>query len=76
MNVKIKSMIQQAGTDCSGKWMALDHAEKFADLLINEIEQYIEESSGDTDYVRFLIDRNLRNKTEQLQEKSYNADQT
>lgn len=33
---------------------------KFANLLIQEIETYIQEAEGDIDYVRFLIDRNLK----------------
>ena len=30
MTPQIQQLIQQAGTDCSGKWMSMDHAEKFA----------------------------------------------
>ena len=26
----------QAGTDTSGKWMGVDHAEKFAELILQE----------------------------------------
>ena len=33
---------------------------KFANLLIIEIEDYIKDAEGDIDYVRFLIDRNLK----------------
>lgn len=33
---------------------------KFANLIIKEIESYIKDSEGDIDYVRFLIDRNLK----------------
>jgi hypothetical protein len=36
MNERIKELVKQAGTDCSGKWMGIDHAEKFAELIINE----------------------------------------
>jgi len=36
MNPLIKALIAQAGTDCSGKWMSLYHAEKFAELIIEE----------------------------------------
>lgn len=36
MNPRIKELMAQAGTDCSGKWMGLDHAEKFAELIIEE----------------------------------------
>ena len=33
---------------------------KFTNLIIQEIETYIQEAEGDIDYVRFLIDRNLK----------------
>lgn len=36
MNQKIQELIKQAGTDCSGKWMGMNHAEKFAKLIVQE----------------------------------------
>ena len=36
MNQRIQELIKQAGTDCSGKWMGMNHAEKFAELIIGE----------------------------------------
>jgi hypothetical protein len=36
MNERIKEFMQEAGTDTSGKWMGVDHAEKFAELIIEE----------------------------------------
>lgn len=36
MNERIRELIQQAGTDCSGKWMGMNHAEKFAELIVRE----------------------------------------
>ena len=36
MNNRIKELMNQAGTDCSGKWMGTNHAEKFAELIIRE----------------------------------------
>jgi len=36
MNERIRELVAQAGTDTSGKWMSMDHAEKFAQLLIQE----------------------------------------
>jgi hypothetical protein len=36
MNNRIKEFMQQAGTDISGKWMSVDHAEKFAELIVQE----------------------------------------
>jgi hypothetical protein len=36
MNERIKELINQAGTDVSGKWMNVDNSEKFAELIIKE----------------------------------------
>jgi hypothetical protein len=36
MNEQIKQLFEQAGTDVSGKWMSVDNAEKFAELVIRE----------------------------------------
>ena len=36
MKEKIKELMQQAGTDVSGKWMSVDNAEKFAELIVQE----------------------------------------
>jgi hypothetical protein len=36
MNERIKELMQQAGTDTSGKWMGVEHAEKFAQLIVRE----------------------------------------
>jgi hypothetical protein len=32
----IKDFMLQAGTDTSGKWMGVEHAEKFAELIVKE----------------------------------------
>ena len=36
MNQQIEKLIKEAGTDSSGKWMSMDHIEKFAELLLEE----------------------------------------
>jgi hypothetical protein len=36
MNERIRLLMTQAGTDTSGKWMGIDHAEKFAELIVQE----------------------------------------
>jgi hypothetical protein len=36
MNERIKDLMKQAGTDTSGKWMGVEHAEKFAELIVME----------------------------------------
>jgi hypothetical protein len=39
MNQRIQELVKQAGTDCSGKWMGMHHAEKFAELIMQECAQ-------------------------------------
>jgi hypothetical protein len=36
--------MKQAGTDISGKWMSVDHAEKFAVLVIQAYNKELNES--------------------------------
>ena len=36
MNERINELMKQAGTDSSGKWMGVEHAEKFAELIVQE----------------------------------------
>jgi hypothetical protein len=36
VNQKIQELMTQAGTDSSGKWMGVEHAEKFAELIVQE----------------------------------------
>lgn len=36
MNGKIKDLINQVGTDVSGKWISIDNAEKFAELIVED----------------------------------------
>ncbi len=44
MNEQIQLLMQQAGTDVSGKWMSTDHAEKFAMLVIAAYNKELDES--------------------------------
>jgi hypothetical protein len=36
MNERIRELMKQAGTDTSGKWMGVEHAKKFAELIVKE----------------------------------------
>ena len=36
MNERIKELMKVAGTDSSGKWMGVEHATKFAELIVQE----------------------------------------
>jgi hypothetical protein len=40
MNERVKELMKQAGTDTSGKWMGTEHAEKLAELIVEECNQY------------------------------------
>ena len=44
MNSRIQELMKQAGTDVSGKWMSVDNAEKFAQLVIQAYNQELRES--------------------------------
>lgn len=36
MNDRIRELLQQVGTDVSGKWISVDNAEKLAELIVRE----------------------------------------
>jgi hypothetical protein len=36
MNERIRELMLLAGTDTSGKWMGVEHAEQFAQLIVRE----------------------------------------
>jgi predicted nuclease with TOPRIM domain len=38
MNERVKELMKQAGTDTSGKWMGIDHAEKLVELVVQECQ--------------------------------------
>ena len=44
MNEKLQEIIKQVGTDISGKWISVDNAEKFAELVISEYNKELAES--------------------------------
>ena len=48
MKEQIKDLMQRAGTDSSGKWMSVDHAEKFAMLVIEAYNKELKESRRET----------------------------
>jgi hypothetical protein len=50
MNDRIMQYILEAGTDCSGKWMSLSQAEKFAELIVKECAKFLKETEGPTAY--------------------------
>ena len=48
MNSRIQELMKQAGTDVSGKWMSVDNAEKFAQLIIQAYNEELRESRRET----------------------------
>ena len=48
MNKTIQEMMQQAGTDTSGRWMSVQNAEKFAMLVIQQYNEELKESRRET----------------------------
>ena len=44
MNKAIQQIVEQVGTDTSGKWISVDHAEKFAKLVIEQYNKELRDS--------------------------------
>jgi hypothetical protein len=42
MSEKIKELIKEVGTDVSGKWMNVDSATKFAELIVRECANQVD----------------------------------
>ena len=42
MSEKIKELIKEVGTDVSGKWMNIDSATKFAELIVRECANQVD----------------------------------
>jgi hypothetical protein len=42
MHQRIQELMTQAGTDSSGKWMGIEHAEKFAKLIAAECAKIVD----------------------------------
>jgi hypothetical protein len=45
MNERIRELMLLAGTDTSGKWMGVEHAERFAELIVRECADAIAKDS-------------------------------
>jgi hypothetical protein len=63
MTERIKELAIEAGylpdSFGVGHW-DMPECKKFAELIVKEVESYIEEAEGDIDLVQFLIDRYLK----------------
>jgi hypothetical protein len=65
MNDRIAEILNQPAFDRLKDWHDIGPVQKatlelFAELIVKEIESYIQEAEGDIDLVRFLIDRYLK----------------
>jgi hypothetical protein len=47
MNQKLKDLIEQAGTDVSGKWLSLYNVETLAQLIVKECVAICEDTDGE-----------------------------
>jgi len=45
MNSRIKELIEQVGTDVSGKWMNVDNLEKLTELIVRECIEVADHSN-------------------------------
>lgn len=63
MNNRIEQMMADAsgGACYDGNQLALygEDIKKFAELILEECLKYIDDSFGDIDYVKFMIERNF-----------------
>ena len=61
MNKRIQELMLLAGTDTSGKWMGVEHVEKFAELIVRECARIAETAepyqSSDLLKKHFGVDR-------------------
>ena len=53
MNERIKELMQKAGTDSSGKWMGVEHANKFAELIIKKCAKVAWHHTPDTEELEY-----------------------
>lgn len=69
MSERIKELIKEVGTDVSGKWMNVDSATKFAELIVAECVGIIENlSPGYKDYRDQIEDAFRRDCMEEIKQ--------
>jgi hypothetical protein len=47
MNNNIRQLINQVGTDVSGKWIAVDKADELAELIVKECADFLKDKLDD-----------------------------
>ena len=60
MNENIKHLIEQAGTDISGKWISLNNAEKFAELIVAECANFANDHNSEVEGVTLGVGQALK----------------
>lgn len=71
MNEKLKQLIEQVGTDSSGKWMRIDQAEKLVRLVLEEALSAIDNTDKRHAYTTFdkgLIESTIGKSKQALKE--------
>lgn len=53
MNEKLKQLIEQVGTDSSGKWMRIDQVENFYELITHECLTALDNTNQHHAYTTF-----------------------
>ena len=59
MNQRIQTLIEQVGTDVSGKWISVDNAEKLTELMVQECANYITEYYPHSRYEAFYMKKHF-----------------
>ena len=70
-NNKIRDLIQQVGTDTSGKWISIDKAEELVKLVVVECYIAIENTNTHHVYTTFdesLVKQTIRNSKDAVQQ--------
>ena len=57
MNERIKQLAEQSGTDISGKWMSVNHLDRFVHLIVRELQL-----NGYDDAARCLVEELITTK--------------
>lgn len=70
MSERIKELIEQVGTDVSGKWMNVDNSEKLAELIVWECVDIVKNlSPGYKDYRDQIEDAFRRDCVEEIKQR-------
>jgi hypothetical protein len=47
MEIKLQDLVNQVGTDVSGKWMAVDRIDQLANLIVQECANFLKDKMDD-----------------------------